>query len=57
MRATFREWAGNLETFVLEVIFEQRRDFKARVIRGLLFGSSKLFQVAVKLRRRLLSSR
>jgi len=51
MRETFREWAENLETFVLEVIFEQRRDFKARVTRGLLFGSSKLFQVAVKLRR------
>lgn len=51
MRETFREWAENLETFVLEVIFEQRRDFKANVTRGLLFGSSKLFQVAVKLRR------
>ncbi|MGH7950825.1 MAG: tetraacyldisaccharide 4'-kinase [Limisphaerales bacterium] len=51
MRETFREWAENLETFVLEVIFEQRRDFKANVTRGLLFGSSKLFQLAVKLRR------
>lgn len=51
MRETFREWAENLETFVLEVIFEHRRDFKANVTRGLLFGSSKLFQVAVKLRR------
>src|SRR5258708_39480395 len=51
MRETFREWAENLETFVLEVIFEQRRDFKANVTRGLLFGSSKIFQVAVKLRR------
>ncbi|HXE41667.1 MAG TPA: tetraacyldisaccharide 4'-kinase [Candidatus Baltobacteraceae bacterium] len=51
MRETFREWAENLETFVLEVIFEQRHDFKARLTRGLLFGSSKIFQVAVKLRR------
>ncbi|HZF02646.1 MAG TPA: tetraacyldisaccharide 4'-kinase [Methylomirabilota bacterium] len=51
MRETFREWIENLETFVLEVIFEQRRDFKANVTRGLLFGSSKIFQVAVKLRR------
>jgi tetraacyldisaccharide 4'-kinase len=51
MRETFREWAENLETFVLEVIFEPRRDFKANVTRGILFGSSKLFQVGVKLRR------
>jgi len=51
MRETFREWAENLETFVLEVIFEQRRDFKANVTRGLLFALSKIFQVAVKLRR------
>ncbi len=51
MRETFREWAENLETFVLEVIFEQRRDFKANVTRGLLFGGSKAFTVIVKLRR------
>jgi tetraacyldisaccharide 4'-kinase len=51
MRETFREWAENLETFVLEVIFEHRRDFKANVTRGLLFGSSKLFQIGVKIRR------
>ncbi|MGH7976674.1 MAG: tetraacyldisaccharide 4'-kinase [Limisphaerales bacterium] len=51
MRETFREWAENLETFVLEVIFEHRRDFKANVTRGLLFSSSKLFQVGVKIRR------
>src|SRR5215471_19272703 len=51
MRELFREWAENLETFVLEVIFEQRRDFKANVTRGLLFVLSKVFQVLVKLRR------
>src|SRR6266480_4555766 len=51
MRETFREYAEDLETFVLEVIFEQRHDFKANVTRALLFGSSKLFQVAVKIRR------
>lgn len=51
MRENFRVWAENLETFVLEVIFEQRRDFKANVTRGLLFGSSKLFQIGVKIRR------
>jgi len=51
MRETFRAWAETIETFVLEVIFEERHDFKARLMRGLLFGSSKLFQVAVKVRR------
>jgi tetraacyldisaccharide 4'-kinase len=51
MRETFREYAEDLETFVLEVIFEQRRDFKANATRGLLFGLSKIFQVAVKIRR------
>jgi len=51
MRETFRAWAETIETFVLEVIFEERHDFKARLMRGFLFGSSKLFQVAVKIRR------
>jgi tetraacyldisaccharide 4'-kinase len=57
MREKFQVWAESLETFVLEVIFEQRRDFKANVARGFLFGSSKLFQVAVKLRHWLYSVR
>jgi tetraacyldisaccharide 4'-kinase len=51
MPESFRSWIENLETFVLEVIFEQRHDFKAKMTRGLLFGLSKLFQVAVKFRR------
>jgi tetraacyldisaccharide 4'-kinase len=51
MPEIFRSWVENLETFVLEVIFEQRRDWKANLTRGLLFGLSKVFQVAVKLRR------
>jgi tetraacyldisaccharide 4'-kinase len=51
MRQTFRAWAEALETFVLEVIFEERHDWKANLTRALLFGSSKLFQVAVKIRR------
>jgi tetraacyldisaccharide 4'-kinase len=51
MRQTFREWAEALETFVLEVIFEERRDWKANLMRGFLFGGSKLFQAAVKTRR------
>src|SRR6267154_5036819 len=51
MRETFRAWAEALETFVLEVIFEERRDWKANLTRAFLFGSSKLFTVAVKIRR------
>jgi len=51
MREKFRAWVEALETFVLEVIFEERHDFKARLMRGSLFGLSKVFEVAVKVRR------
>jgi tetraacyldisaccharide 4'-kinase len=51
MRETFRAWIEAIETFVLEVIFEERRDWKANLTRALLFGLSKIFQVAVKIRR------
>ena len=51
MRESFRAWAETLETFVLEVIFDERHDFKARLTRAVLFGSSKIFKVAIKLRR------
>jgi tetraacyldisaccharide 4'-kinase len=51
MRERFRVWSENLETFVLEVIFEQRRDWQAALTRALLYVLSKLFQVAIKLRR------
>ena len=51
MRDKLRAWAEALETFFLEVVFEERHDFKARLTRAILFGSSKIFQVAVKIRR------
>src|ERR1019366_2401447 len=51
MREKFRDWVETLQTFYLEVIFEERHDFKARLTRGILFGSSKVFTVAVKIRR------
>ncbi|MEI7532973.1 MAG: tetraacyldisaccharide 4'-kinase [Verrucomicrobiae bacterium] len=51
MRETFRAWIEALETFVLQVIFEERHDWKANLTRAALFGSSKIFQVAVKIRR------
>jgi tetraacyldisaccharide 4'-kinase len=52
MREKFRVWAETLETFFLEVvIFEERHDFRAKLTRAILFGGSKIFQVAVKMRR------
>jgi len=51
MREKLRAWAETLETFFLEVVFEERHDFKARLTRGTLFGGSKVFTVIVKLRR------
>ena len=51
MRESFRVWTENLETFFLEVIFEQRRGFKAALVRSILYALSKIFQVAVKTRR------
>ena len=51
MRETFRAWMETTETFFLEVIFEQRRGKLATLLRGVLFGLSKIFEVIVKLRR------
>jgi tetraacyldisaccharide 4'-kinase len=51
MRERIRIWTENVETFVLEVITEQRRDKKAAVVRFGLFLLSKVFAVAVKVRR------
>src|SRR5579863_10472192 len=51
MREKIRVWIETLETFVLEVIFDERHDFKARLMRGTLFGGSKIFTILVKIRR------
>lgn len=51
MREAIRAWTEATETFVLEVIFEQRRGKLAALVRSILFGLSKVFQVAVKTRR------
>lgn len=50
MRDAFQEWVENAETFVLEVIFEQRKGKRAALLRGLLLALSKIFQVAVSAR-------
>ena len=52
MREKLREWAEALETFFLEVVFEERHDFKARFTRAVLLVGSKVFLiVGVKIRR------
>jgi len=57
MREVFRNWTENIETFVLEVIFEERGGFAASVTRTGLLGLSKLFTGIVKLRRFLYDKR
>ena len=51
MREKLRAWTESVETFVLEVIFEERRGTIAEFTRAGLFLLSKLFQVLVKTRR------
>ena len=51
MREKWRVWTETLETFVLEVIFGERRGTRATLMRLFLYSCSKLFQVAIKVRR------
>src|SRR5438094_7060429 len=51
MREKFRVWWENLETFVLEVILEERHGKRATLVRGVLFLLSKVFEVLIKTRR------
>lgn len=51
MREKLQIWTETVETFVLEVIFEERRGTIAELTRAGLFFLSKLFQVLVKTRR------
>jgi tetraacyldisaccharide 4'-kinase len=51
MRETFRVWTESLETFLLEVILEERPGKRATLVRALLFGCSKVFHVIIKIRR------
>src|SRR5712671_54743 len=51
MRERFRAWNEDIETFVLEVIFEQRPGQLAAILRAALFAMSKMFQVIIKTRR------
>ncbi|MBK7998914.1 MAG: tetraacyldisaccharide 4'-kinase [Verrucomicrobia bacterium] len=51
MRDTIRAWTEAFETFVLEVILEERRGKAADLVRAILFVLSKVFLLIVKLRR------
>src|SRR5215472_13352847 len=51
MREKIRAWTENLETFLLEVILEERKGTRESLVRALLYGCSKLFQIGVKTRR------
>jgi tetraacyldisaccharide 4'-kinase len=57
MREKFVVWAEALETFFLEVIFEERRDYKANLTRAALFGGSKVYHVVVIIHRWLINVR
>ena len=57
VRDRFQAWVEELETFVLEVIFEQRRGKRAAIVRSLLSGLSRVFLVAVKGRQFLYNAR
>ncbi len=51
MREAIQSWIENTETFVLEVIFEQRKGKRAALLRFVLFCLSKVFELIIKLRR------
>jgi tetraacyldisaccharide 4'-kinase len=51
MRERIRAWTESLETFILEVIFEDRHGLRETLVRGGLYGCSKVFQVLIKIRR------
>lgn len=57
MRETFRAWTEKVETFVLQVILEERPGKRAAMTRAGLFLFSKVFHVAIKLRRFLYDTR
>ena len=51
MRERLRAWTEKLETFLLEVIVEERRGTREALVRALLYTCSKGFHAAIKTRR------
>jgi len=44
------QWTENVEQYVLDVIFERRRDFGAKLMSAFLLGLSKLYETGVQVR-------
>jgi tetraacyldisaccharide 4'-kinase len=57
MRETIRAWTEVVETFVLAVIFDERRGKREAILRSVLLVLSKVFGLAVKVRQFLYSVR
>jgi len=43
-------WTENIERYVLDVVFERRKDFGARLTSAILLAFSRLYQVVIQLR-------
>lgn len=57
MRENIRLWTEFLETFFIEVVFEERHDWKAKLTRAILLVTSKIYLVIVKIHRGLINAR
>jgi len=44
------QWTENVEQYVLDVIFERRKDFGARLTGAFLVGLSKIYGIAIQIR-------
>jgi tetraacyldisaccharide 4'-kinase len=44
------QWTENVEQYVLDVIFDQRRDFGARLTSAILLALSKIYELAIQVR-------
>ncbi len=51
MRERLLAWTEGIQTFLLEVIVEERRGTRARLVRAVAYLCSKVFQVLIKARR------
>src|SRR5580704_9022764 len=57
MREKIRDWIEFIETFFIEVVFEERQDWKAKLTRAFLFVGSKVYHVLIKIHRWLINVR
>src|SRR5580704_6964849 len=57
MREKIRDWIEFIETFFIEVVFEERQDWKAKLTRAFLFVGSKVYHVLITIHRWLIKYR